>query len=198
MPRDAFYDRLSAAMAAIGSAQVCCTATHYSTLQHTATHCNTLKHTVTHCNTLQHTATHCNTLQHTAAHCNTLQHTATHCNSLQHIATHCNTLQHTSTHCNTLQHTATHYKKPRDAFNDRLSAAVAATGSAQVWYSKVYCCVLPCAAVYAVCFLTAFCSLQWLLLVLHGCAAVYCSVWQCLAVPYRFLQCPAVCCSELL
>ena len=55
------------------------TAAHCSTLQHTAAHCSTLQHTPAHCSTLQHTAAHCNT------HCNalqhTLQHTATHCNT---------------------------------------------------------------------------------------------------------------------
>ena len=91
-----------------------------------------LQHTATHCNTLQHTATHCNTLQHTAA--NILQHTATewvfrfhqrwqgqrkhlsrrnaHCNALQHTATHRNAPQRTATHRNTPQHTTTQHTTP--------------------------------------------------------------------------------------
>ena len=116
--------------------------------------------------------THCSTLQHTAAHCNTLQHTATHCNTLQHTATRCNTLQ-----TNICLYAVIHQKKIASSipFAGLLVGLKLAGLSPAICPVKSPSTKVPCKSSNSP---IPFSSLRSVL----QCAAVCCSVLQCVAV----------------
>ena len=118
--------------------------------------------------------------------------TTTHYHTLQHTATHYNTLQHTLVNCNTLKHTVRLTKIDRAVYCSmaRLALGLNASGfDAQVLQRVAACCsVLQHVAVFAV-----WCSARWRGLLLDRTPRIArcrcCSVWPCVAVCSRVLQC---------
>jgi len=115
--------------------------------------------------------------------------TTTHYHTLQHTATH---LQQTATHCNTLKRTVRLTKTDRAVYCSMARLALGLNASdfdVQVLQRvAVFCGVLQHVAVFAV-----WCSARWRGLLLDRTPRIArcrcCSVWPCVAVCSRVLQC---------